>query len=122
MISKCPALSLSGRQVVVRGAAPDWPSGQAARCRMAATQWQPCGPGLFAPIPASSFSRGRTSTPSLFLGLRANSSRRGVLGDHEQALKAIIMFVLAGLLWIVLLGWLIHLWSILDAALYKPGR
>jgi hypothetical protein len=32
------------------------------------------------------------------------------------------MFVLAGLLWIVLLGWLIHLWSILDAALYKPGR
>ncbi len=37
-------------------------------------------------MPASSFSRGRTSTPSFFLGLRANSSRRGVPGDHEQAL------------------------------------
>ena len=35
---------------------------------------------------------------------------------------AIVMFVLAAVLWIVLLGWLIHLWSILDAALYKPRR
>jgi hypothetical protein len=25
-------------------------------------------------------------------------------------------------LWIVLLGWVIHLWSILDAALFKPKR
>ncbi len=33
---------------------------------------------------------------------------------------AIIQFVLAGILWIFLLGWAIHLWSILDAALYKP--
>ncbi len=46
------------------------------------------------------------------------------LGQLVQGrlLKAIIMFVLAALLWIILLGWLIHLWSILDAALYKPGR
>ena len=29
--------------------------------------------------------------------------------------RAIIQFVLAGLLWIVLLGWAIHLWSVLDA-------
>lgn len=35
-------------------------------------------------------------------------------------LMAIIMFVLAGFLWIFLLGWIIHLWSILDAALFKP--
>jgi len=33
---------------------------------------------------------------------------------------AIVHFVLAGVLWIFLLGWVIHLWSILDAALYKP--
>jgi TM2 domain-containing membrane protein YozV len=33
---------------------------------------------------------------------------------------AIIQFVLAAILWIVLLGWVIHLWSILDAALWKP--
>ena len=32
---------------------------------------------------------------------------------------AIVQFVLAGLLWFILLGWIIHLWSILDAALYK---
>ncbi len=32
---------------------------------------------------------------------------------------AIIHFVLAAVLWIILLGWLIHLWSILDAALWK---
>jgi len=32
---------------------------------------------------------------------------------------AIVMFVLAGLLWFILLGWVIHLWSILDAAKYR---
>ena len=88
MVSPQPALSLSGRQVVVRGAAPDWTSGQAARCRMAATQRQPFGPGLFARRPASSFGRVRTYTPSFFLGLRANRSRRGLRGDREQALRS----------------------------------
>jgi TM2 domain-containing membrane protein YozV len=46
------------------------------------------------------------------------------LGQLVQGrlLIAIVMFVLAGLLWIVMLGWLIHLWSILDAALFKPTR
>jgi TM2 domain-containing membrane protein YozV len=43
------------------------------------------------------------------------------LGQLVQGrlLKAIIMFVLAGVLWIFLLGWVIHLWSIIDAALFK---
>ncbi|CAA9230285.1 MAG: FIG01059229: hypothetical protein [uncultured Chthoniobacterales bacterium] len=36
-----------------------------------------------------------------------------------RLLMAIIMFVLAGVLWLVLLGWLIHLWSIIDAAMFK---
>lgn len=31
-----------------------------------------------------------------------------------------VMFVLAAVLWIIWLGWIIHLWSILDAALWKP--
>jgi TM2 domain-containing membrane protein YozV len=33
---------------------------------------------------------------------------------------AIIQFALAIFLWFFLLGWVIHLWSILDAALWKP--
>lgn len=33
---------------------------------------------------------------------------------------AAVMFVLAAALWIILLGWVIHLWSILDAAVWKP--
>ena len=37
-----------------------------------------------------------------------------------RLLMAIIQFVLAALLWLLLLGWVIHLWSILDAALFKP--
>lgn len=37
-----------------------------------------------------------------------------------RLLMAAVQFVLAAVLWIVLLGWLIHLWSIIDAALYKP--
>ncbi|MCM8537739.1 MAG: hypothetical protein NE334_17490 [Lentisphaeraceae bacterium] len=32
---------------------------------------------------------------------------------------AFIQFVLAGLLWIVYLGWIIHFWSIINAALWK---
>lgn len=38
-----------------------------------------------------------------------------------RLVKAIIMFVLAGVLWIFLLGWVIHLWSIIDAAMWKGG-
>ncbi|MGH7633300.1 MAG: hypothetical protein ACRENC_06190 [Gemmatimonadaceae bacterium] len=34
---------------------------------------------------------------------------------------AIVMFVLAAVLWFFLLGWVIHLWAILDAALWKPN-
>jgi TM2 domain-containing membrane protein YozV len=34
--------------------------------------------------------------------------------------RALFQFVLAALLWIILLGWIIHLWSILDAALFEP--
>jgi TM2 domain-containing membrane protein YozV len=34
---------------------------------------------------------------------------------------AILHFLLASVLWIFLLGWLIHLWSIIDAAVWKPG-
>jgi TM2 domain-containing membrane protein YozV len=33
---------------------------------------------------------------------------------------AILQFCLAGVLWFFLLGWIIHLWSIIDAALWKP--
>src|SRR5215207_1062012 len=37
-----------------------------------------------------------------------------------RLLMAITHFVLAAVLWFVLLGWAIHLWSVLDAALWKP--
>ncbi len=31
------------------------------------------------------------------------------------------MFLLSALLWLILLGWVVHLWSIIDAALFdKP--
>lgn len=36
-----------------------------------------------------------------------------------RLIKAAFMFVLAGVLWFFLLGWVIHLWSILDAAMWK---
>ncbi len=38
-----------------------------------------------------------------------------------RVMMALIQFVLAALLWIVLLGWLVHLWSIVDAAMFKPS-
>jgi TM2 domain-containing membrane protein YozV len=39
-----------------------------------------------------------------------------------RPVMALIHFVLAAALWFILMGWIIHLWSILDAALYKPKR
>jgi len=50
------------------------------------------------------------------------------LGQLVQGrlLKALLMFVLAGVLWIFWMGWIIHIWSIMaqghpvDAALFKP--
>ena len=37
-----------------------------------------------------------------------------------RLLLALVQFVMAALLWLILLGWVIHLWSILSAALYEP--
>jgi TM2 domain-containing membrane protein YozV len=36
-----------------------------------------------------------------------------------RVFMALLMFVLAGILWWFLLGWIIHLWSVIDAALYR---
>lgn len=46
------------------------------------------------------------------------------LGQLVQGrlLKAVIMFVLAAVLWVFWMGWIIHLWSIIDAALFKPNN
>ncbi len=38
-----------------------------------------------------------------------------------RILAAIVQFLLAGFLWYFLLGWLVHLWSVVDAAIYR-GR
>ncbi|RDS84322.1 hypothetical protein [Dyella psychrodurans] len=39
-----------------------------------------------------------------------------------RVLKAAVMFVLAAALWVIWMGWIIHLWSIVDAAMFKPGN
>jgi TM2 domain-containing membrane protein YozV len=46
------------------------------------------------------------------------------LGQLVQGrlLAAAIQFVLAAVLWLVFMGWIVHIWSIIDAARYKgPG-
>lgn len=44
------------------------------------------------------------------------------LGQLVQGrfLKAVVLFVLSGVLWIFVLGWIVHLWATLDAALWRP--
>ena len=37
-----------------------------------------------------------------------------------RLLMAVVHFVSAALLWLIFLGWIIHLWSILDAARWSP--
>ena len=46
------------------------------------------------------------------------------LGQLVQGrpLIALVMFLLAAALWVVWMGWIVHLWSIIDAARWKPGR
>jgi TM2 domain-containing membrane protein YozV len=34
--------------------------------------------------------------------------------------KALIHLCLTGVLWLVMLGWIMHLWSCIDAARYHP--
>jgi TM2 domain-containing membrane protein YozV len=36
-----------------------------------------------------------------------------------RLLMAAIQFVLAAVLWIVLMGWIVHLWSIINAARFR---
>ncbi|MBA3259304.1 MAG: hypothetical protein H0T68_07565 [Gemmatimonadales bacterium] len=37
-----------------------------------------------------------------------------------RLVRAAIHFVLAAVLWLIWMGWIVHLWSILDAALWRP--
>mgnify|MGYP006995700606 CR=1 FL=1 len=39
-----------------------------------------------------------------------------------RLLIAIVQFVLAAVLWFFLMGWLIHLWSIIDAAKFTAKK
>jgi TM2 domain-containing membrane protein YozV len=39
-----------------------------------------------------------------------------------RVLAALVQFVLAAVLWWFLLGWAVHLWSIIDAARWKGPR
>lgn len=38
-----------------------------------------------------------------------------------RVLAALIHFVLASILWFILLGWIVHLWSVIDAARFKAA-
>lgn len=37
-------------------------------------------------------------------------------------IRAAIMFLAAAALWIIMFGWVVHLWSIVDAAIFKAPR
>ncbi len=39
-----------------------------------------------------------------------------------RLLISIVQFVLASVFWVVYLGWIIHLWSIIDAARFDPTK
>lgn len=46
------------------------------------------------------------------------------LGQLVQGrlLTAGIHFILAAVLWLIWLGWIVHIWSIYSAAVYRPER
>ncbi|MBV6512231.1 MAG: hypothetical protein HRU80_02035 [Ignavibacteriales bacterium] len=64
-------------------------------------------------------SQGRGSTGNVIAAL-ASFFIPG-LGQLLQGrlIKAAIQFVLASVLWFLFLGWIIHIWSVYDAATFK---
>lgn len=36
--------------------------------------------------------------------------------------KGLLHFILNAVLWIVLLGWIVHIWSAIEAAIYEPSN
>ena len=46
------------------------------------------------------------------------SRRLGPMAYEEK--WVLVIFALTALLWLILLGWIIHLWSIIDAAVFRP--
>lgn len=45
------------------------------------------------------------------------------LGQLVQGrpLKGLLHFVLAAVLWVIFLGWIVHIWSIIEAARFTPA-
>jgi TM2 domain-containing membrane protein YozV len=39
-----------------------------------------------------------------------------------RVFAALLHFILFGVLWMVMLGWVMHIWSALSAAWYQPRR
>lgn len=39
-----------------------------------------------------------------------------------RVLMALIQFTLCAVLWFVLFGWIIHIWSVIDAAKFNPQQ
>lgn len=39
-----------------------------------------------------------------------------------RLLAAALFFIFAAVLWIVWMGWIIHIWSVIDAARFKAGK
>lgn len=37
-----------------------------------------------------------------------------------RLIMALIQFLLAAALWFILMGWIVHIWSIIDAAKFDP--
>ncbi|MCX6969884.1 MAG: hypothetical protein NTV93_06980 [Verrucomicrobia bacterium] len=37
-----------------------------------------------------------------------------------RILAALLFFVAAGILWFVMLGWVVHIWACVNAAIWKP--
>lgn len=68
---------------------------------------------------------GRGSTPNVIAAI-ASFFIPG-LGQLVQGriLMALIQFVAAGVIWVVsfgTLGWIVHIWSVIDAAIWKGPR
>ena len=39
-----------------------------------------------------------------------------------RPIAAALFFVSAAALWLIFLGWIMHLWAIIDAAIWKPKK
>src|SRR5688500_9146679 len=84
---------------------------------------RPTAPGKNFPLPRGSKGPIMAASPGSTANVIAALASFFIPGLGQllqgKLFRALTMFIFAGVLWFFMLGWVVHLWSIIDAAVYR---